>query len=87
MIEYVPPEHYNAIYARANGRCVCENPACGHKPGQCPNDLVDGGVSLPKDTPEKDQVAKGRYCCEECFMLSGSFAGQEAWRRPRRAQS
>jgi len=87
MREYVPPENHNAIYARANGHCECEGTTCNHSPGRCVNDLVDGGVSLPENTPEVEQVARGRFLCNACFQRTGSYIRQEAWRRPRSLRS
>ena len=78
MPEHVGTEAYIAIYARAKGRCECENLRCKHVAGQCRGRLdTESQVSLPADvTTDEDKIAMGRAVCQACFQRSDSFYRQ-----------
>lgn len=79
MREYVEPEVHNAIHARANRRCECENIRCKHVARHCRNGLdAKSEISLPASvTTIEEKIARGRAVCQECFQRSDSFYGQQ----------
>ena len=57
MREFIEPEVANAIHARANRKCECENPRCKHVARYCRNGLnAKSGITLP----EGAKTVKGR---------------------------
>jgi len=81
MREHVGAEANNAIYARANRRCECENARCKHVARYCRNVLdASSGVSLPADvTTVEEKIMHGRAVCRECFQRSDSFYRQQSF--------
>ena len=70
MREHVEPGVANAIHARANRKCECENPRCKHVAKYCRNGLNSkSGITLPEGVKTvQDKIGKGRAVCQECFQ-------------------
>jgi hypothetical protein len=75
MREYVGPDIANAIRARANRKCECENLRCKHVARHCRNGVdAKSEISLPVGlTTAEEKIAHGRLVCRECFQRSDSF--------------
>jgi hypothetical protein len=77
MQEYVDAQIWNTIFARANGKCECEDPTCSHAPGKCDNAVGNrAGVALPDKTPRDQQIGLGRLMCSSCFQRTPSYVRQ-----------
>jgi hypothetical protein len=79
MREFIEPEVANAIHARANRKCECENPRCKHVARYCRNGLnAKSGITLPEGAKTvQGKIEKGRAVCQECFQHSNSFYRQQ----------
>jgi hypothetical protein len=79
MREFIEPEVADAIHARANRKCECENPRCKHVAGYCRNRLnAKSGITLPEGVKAaQEKLEKGLAVCQECFQCSDSFYRQQ----------
>ena len=79
MRELIEPQVTARIYARAKGKCECENITVKHVAKHCRNRPdAKSGISLPAVvTTVEEKTEKGRAVCQECFLRSNPFYGPQ----------